>query len=211
MNLRLADFSVLSESEGLRTEKRAFFPATWGASHLPVTLMVSKDMALNNINVKNSFALTPIAQFVDQVPSYLVSPSPGQSNTGSMQGKHPNHVKYFHPSPTFSSSPPRRLHLFATCGLVPRGLKLGQGLLTAAPVSLALARVAQTLTCLPSPPTSKHSSSSPSPLSSPPSSSSPSSSSSLFPVPLTVLSFPQLWFGLSSVSKFSSSAPSPRT
>ena len=87
MNLRLADFSVLSESEGLRTEKRAFFPATWGTSHLPVTLMVSKDMALNNINVKNSFALTPIAQFVDHVPSYLVSPSPGQSNTGSMQGK----------------------------------------------------------------------------------------------------------------------------
>merc|ERR1719382_1135913 len=76
MNLRLADFSVLSESEGMRTEKRAF---------LPVTLMVSKDMALNNINVKNSFALTPIAQFVDHVPSYLVSPSPGQSNTGSMQ------------------------------------------------------------------------------------------------------------------------------
>ena len=116
MNLRLADFSVLSESEGLRTEKRAFFPATWGASHLPVTLMVSKDMALNNINVKNSFALTPIAQFVDQVPSYLVSPSPGQSNTGSMQGKYPDHVKYtyFHPTPTFPSSPPRRLHLFAT-------------------------------------------------------------------------------------------------
>lgn len=73
MNLRFADFSVLSESEGLRTEKRAFFPATWGSSHLPVTLMVSKDMALNNNNVKNSFALTPIAQFVDQVPSYLVS------------------------------------------------------------------------------------------------------------------------------------------
>ena len=94
MNLRLADFSVLSESEGLRTEKRAFFPATWGASHLPVTLMVSKDMALNNINVKNSFALTPIAQFVDQVPSYLVCPSPGQSNTGSMQGKHPDHENY---------------------------------------------------------------------------------------------------------------------
>ena len=92
MNLRLADFSVLSESEGLRTEKRAFFPATWGTSHLPVTLMVSKDMALNNINVKNSFALTPIAQFVDHVPSYLVSPSPGQSNTGSMQGK----LSFFH-------------------------------------------------------------------------------------------------------------------
>ena len=105
MNLRLADFSVLSESEGLRTEKRAFFPATWGASHLPVTLMVSKDMALNNINVKNSFALTPIAQFVDQVPSYLVSPSPGQSNTGSMQGKHPDHVKYIFTPPQLSPPP----------------------------------------------------------------------------------------------------------
>ena len=86
MNLRFADFSVLSESEGLRTEKRAFFPATWGASHLPVTLMVSKDMALNNINIKNSFALTPIAQFVDQVPSYLVSQPLGQSSPGSKQG-----------------------------------------------------------------------------------------------------------------------------
>ena len=73
LNLRFADFSVLSESEGLRTDKRAFFPATWGAAHLPVTLMVSRDMALNNNNVKNSFSLTPIAQFVDQVPSYLVS------------------------------------------------------------------------------------------------------------------------------------------
>ena len=88
MNLRFADFSVLSESEGLRTEKRAFFPATWGGQHLPVTLMVSKDMALNNINIKNSFALTPIAQFVDQVPSYLVSHALGESNTGSNQGKH---------------------------------------------------------------------------------------------------------------------------
>merc|ERR1719195_1147549 len=29
-------------------------------------------MALNNNNVKNSFSLTPIAQFVDQVPSYLL-------------------------------------------------------------------------------------------------------------------------------------------
>ena len=64
MNLRFADFSVLSESEGLRTEKCAFFPATWGGQHLPVTLMVSKDMALKDIN-KNSFALTPIAQFLD--------------------------------------------------------------------------------------------------------------------------------------------------
>jgi hypothetical protein len=89
MNLRFADFSVLSESEGLRTEKRAFFPATWGSSHLPVTLMVSKDMALNNNNVKNSFALTPIAQFVDQVPSYLVSQasqSPGGGHINN-QGK----------------------------------------------------------------------------------------------------------------------------
>jgi len=85
MNLRFADFSVLSESEGLRTEKRAFFPATWGSSHLPVTLMVSKDMALNNNNVKNSFALTPIAQFVDQVPSYLVSQGSGQLNSGNNQ------------------------------------------------------------------------------------------------------------------------------
>ena len=88
MNLRFADFSVLSESEGLRTEKRAFFPATWGGQHLPVTLMVSKDMALNNINIKNSFALTPIAQFVDQVPSYLVAHALGESNTGNNQGKH---------------------------------------------------------------------------------------------------------------------------
>lgn len=73
MNLRFSDFSVLSESEGLRTEKRAFFPATWGSSHLPVTLMISRDMSLNNNNTKNSFSLTPIAQFMDQVPSYLVS------------------------------------------------------------------------------------------------------------------------------------------
>jgi len=85
MNLRFADFSVLSESEGLRTEKRAFFPATWGSAHLPVTLMVSKDMALNNNNVKNPFSMTPIAQFVDQVPSYLLAqptttPGAGHSN-----------------------------------------------------------------------------------------------------------------------------------
>ena len=50
--------------------------------------MVSKDMALNNINIKNSFALTPIAQFVDQVPSYLVAHALGESNTGNNQGKH---------------------------------------------------------------------------------------------------------------------------
>ena len=116
MNLRLADFSVLSESEGLRTEKRAFFPATWGTSHLPVTLMVSKDMALNNINVKNSFALTPIAQFVDHVPSYLVSPSPGQSNTGSMQGKLSSYTlnSNLHSPP--SPPPPSPAALPSFCG-----------------------------------------------------------------------------------------------
>ena len=87
MNLRFADFSVLSESEGLRTEKRAFFPATWGCSHLPVTLMVSKDMALNNNNVKNPFSMTPIAQFVDQVPSYLINQPSAVPGAGNNQGK----------------------------------------------------------------------------------------------------------------------------
>jgi len=87
MNLRFSDFSVLSESEGLRTEKRAFFPATWGTSHLPVTLMVSKDMALNNNNVKNSFALTPIAQFVDQVPSYLLAPQSQTTGVGHINNQ----------------------------------------------------------------------------------------------------------------------------
>ena len=86
LNLRFLDFSVLSESEGLRTNKRAFFPATWGSSHLPVTLMVSRDMALNNNNVKNSFSLTPIAQFVDQVPSYLLPGGPGDATGGAGAG-----------------------------------------------------------------------------------------------------------------------------
>ena len=86
LNLRFADFSVLSESEGLRTDKRAFFPATWGAAHLPVTLMVSRDMALNNNNVKNSFSLTPIAQFVDQVPSYLLPGGQGDATGGAGSG-----------------------------------------------------------------------------------------------------------------------------
>ena len=86
LNLRFLDFSVLSESEGLRTNKRAFFPATWGSSHLPVTLMVSRDMALNNNNVKNSFSLTPIAQFVDQVPSYLLPGGPGDAAGGAGSG-----------------------------------------------------------------------------------------------------------------------------
>ena len=72
LNLKFSDFSVLSESEGLRTTNRAFFPATWGSAHLPVTLMISKDMTLSNANVKNSFSLTPIVQFVDEVPSYLL-------------------------------------------------------------------------------------------------------------------------------------------
>merc|ERR1712241_405384 len=72
LNLKFSDFSVLSESEGLRTSNRAFFPATWGPSHLPVTLMISKDMTLSNGHVKNSFSLTPIVQFVDEVPSYLL-------------------------------------------------------------------------------------------------------------------------------------------
>ena len=108
MNLRFSDFSVLSESEGLRTEKRAFFPATWGTSHLPVTLMVSKDMALNNNNVKNSFALTPIAQFVDQVPSYLLAPQSQTTGVGHInnQGK---------PKPMKTIQSFIRRHTFSRC------------------------------------------------------------------------------------------------
>jgi len=44
--------------------------------------MGSRDMTLNNNNVKNSFSLTPIAQFVDQVPQYLLSGGSGGSNVG---------------------------------------------------------------------------------------------------------------------------------
>ena len=85
--MKFADFSVLSESEGLRTTNRAFFPATWGSSHLPVTLMISKDMTLSNANVKNSFSLTPIAQFVDEVPSYLLPAASDDNISGNNQGE----------------------------------------------------------------------------------------------------------------------------
>ena len=87
LNLHFSDFSVLSESEGLKTGKRSFYPATWGQSHLPVTVMVSKDMTLNNNNVKNSFSLTPIAQFVDQVPSYLLSDATNTDSNSNGNGK----------------------------------------------------------------------------------------------------------------------------
>ena len=87
LNLKFSDFSVLSESEGMRTSNRAFFPATWGPSHLPVTLMISKDMTLSNGHVKNSFSLTPIVQFVDEVPSYLLPQvSPEDNISSSNQG-----------------------------------------------------------------------------------------------------------------------------
>lgn len=87
LNLKFSDFSVLSESEGLRTSNRAFFPATWGPSHLPVTLMISKDMTLSHGHVKNSFSLTPIVQFVDEVPSYLLPQlSPGEEISPNNQG-----------------------------------------------------------------------------------------------------------------------------
>ena len=87
LNLHFSDFSVLSESEGLKTGRRSFYPATWGQSHLPVTVMVSKDMTLNNNNVKNSFSLTPIAQFVDQVPSYLLSDATNTDSDSNGNGK----------------------------------------------------------------------------------------------------------------------------
>ena len=88
LNLRFSEFSVLSESEGLRSGSRAFYPATWGAQHLPVTLMVSQDLSLNNShNNKNSFGLTPIAQFVDEVPSYLLSPAGPPPTQQGNQGK----------------------------------------------------------------------------------------------------------------------------
>jgi hypothetical protein len=85
INLRFEDFSVLSESEGLRTRTRAFYPATWGSSHLPVTLMVSTDMALSAGSARNPFSLAPLAQLVDRVPAYLL-PVPPASPSGRAQG-----------------------------------------------------------------------------------------------------------------------------
>ena len=86
---QFADFSVLSESEGVRTPRRAFFPATWGAAHLPVTLMVSRDLALTGAQATSAFSLNPVTQFVDQVPNYLLSSggcASGSSALGSTQG-----------------------------------------------------------------------------------------------------------------------------
>ena len=82
----MSQFSNKNSEKTTWANKRAFFPATWGSSHLPVTLMVSRDMALNNNNVKNSFSLTPIAQFVDQVPSYLLPGGPGDAAGGAGSG-----------------------------------------------------------------------------------------------------------------------------
>jgi hypothetical protein len=87
MNLRFEDFSVLSESEGLRTRTRAFFPATWGSSHLPVTLMVSTDMALSTGTARNPFSVAPLAQLVDRVPAYLLPAPPSHASpSGTAQG-----------------------------------------------------------------------------------------------------------------------------
>jgi hypothetical protein len=86
MNLRFEDFSVLSESEGLRTRTRAFYPATWGTSHLPVTLMVSNDMALSSAHARNPFSVAPLAQLVDRVPAYLL-PVPPPAPIGTAQGE----------------------------------------------------------------------------------------------------------------------------
>ena len=83
---QFADFSVLSESEGVRTPRRAFFPATWGPAHLPVTLMVSRDMSLTGSQATSAFSLNPVTQFVDQIPNYLLSTSSQGSGLGTTQG-----------------------------------------------------------------------------------------------------------------------------
>ena len=67
----------------MRTPRRAFFPATWGTSHLPVTLMVSRDMSLTGSQAMSAFSLNPVAQFVDEIPNYLVSTT---ANSGSALG-----------------------------------------------------------------------------------------------------------------------------
>jgi len=77
---------VLSESEGLQSGVQAFYPATWGSAHLPVTLMVSRDTSLNSSQAKTSFSLNPVAQFVEQIPNYLLSNSTNQG-IGTNQGK----------------------------------------------------------------------------------------------------------------------------
>ncbi len=78
---------MLSESEGLRTRTRAFFPATWGSSHLPVTLMVSTDMALSTGTARNPFSVAPLAQLVDRVPAYLLPAPPSHASpSGTAQG-----------------------------------------------------------------------------------------------------------------------------
>jgi len=45
--------------------------------------MISKDMTLSNGHVKNSFSLTPIVQFVDEVPSYLLPQVSPEDNISS--------------------------------------------------------------------------------------------------------------------------------
>ena len=99
MNLRFQDFSVLSESEGLRTPTRAFYPATWGSSHLPVTLMVSTDMALSSVHARNPFSVAPLAQLVDRVPAYLLPVPPTSSPTGTAQGTISIQVHGYPPPP----------------------------------------------------------------------------------------------------------------
>ena len=85
MNLSFADFSVLSSNDvGSDPTSNSedgctiihdcsFYPATWGTEHLPVTLMISKNLDLSGTHRKNSFSLAPIVQFCDHVPTYLTS------------------------------------------------------------------------------------------------------------------------------------------
>ena len=83
--LKWADFTLIDDANihGIQTKAGTFYAATYGATKMPVTLLVSStDQSTDTSHKIDAFSLSPVSKFTeDSIPVEFMSSSPAGKGT----------------------------------------------------------------------------------------------------------------------------------
>ena len=81
--LKWADFTLIDDAGYIQTKAGTFYAATYGATKMPVTLLVSPTDTLTDTSHKiDAFSLSPVSKFTeDSIPVEFMSSSPAGKGT----------------------------------------------------------------------------------------------------------------------------------
>ena len=82
--LKWTDFTLIDEGGFVPTKAGSFHAATYGATKVPVTLLVSTTETTDTSHKTDAFSLSPVSKFTDDsLPSEFISSSAGPPCKGT--------------------------------------------------------------------------------------------------------------------------------